>query len=134
MKQRRPPPTTNPVRRVLNVTVQDLFRTSVDVAVGREWYLWAPANECGSKWRMGLDVGGRVGVATVDFNEIRHRTDNLWGMFVALHSDWEVPCGCCVWMAGVRVEYAYTWMGILQSQNNADIGDIGLMMNFGVRF
>jgi hypothetical protein len=124
----------NPVRRDVNVTVHDVIRTSADVAVGREFYLWAPANECGSKWRAGLDVGGRVGVVRADFNEIRHRTDNLWGTFVALHSDWEVPCGSCVWLAGIRAEYSYTWTGILQAHNNADIGDIGLMMNFGVRF
>jgi hypothetical protein len=124
----------NPVRRNLDVTIRNVFRTSADVALGREFYLWAPANEDGSKWRMGADVGGRLGVVRADFNEIRHRTDNMWGAFVALHTDWEVPCGSCVWIAGARAEYSYTWTGILQSQNNADIGDIGLLMNFGVRF
>ena len=124
----------NPVRRNVEVTVNHIIRTAADVSVGREWYLWAPANEYGKKWRVGLDVGGRVGVASADFNEIRHRTDNLWGALCALHSDWEIPCGSCVWMAGIRAEYSYTWMGILQSQNNSDIGDIGLMLNLGVRF
>jgi hypothetical protein len=102
--------------------------------VGREWYLWAPADQPGSKWRVGMDLGGRVGVARADFNEITHRTDNLWGAFVAIHSDWEIPCGSCIWMAGVRTEWGYSWMGILQSFNNSDIADLGLMLNLGVRF
>jgi hypothetical protein len=79
-------------------------------------------------------VGGRIGTAKVDFNEIEHRTDNMWGAYVALHTDWEMCCGSCVWFAGARCEYGYTWMSILQSQNNSDIGDMSVLLNLGVRF
>ncbi|HEV8059461.1 MAG TPA: hypothetical protein VGP68_06295 [Gemmataceae bacterium] len=122
------------VKRDIQVTIRHLYRTFANVGVGREWYLWAPADQPGSKWRVGMDLGGRVGVARADFNEITHRTDNLWGAFVAIHSDWEIPCGSCIWMAGVRTEWGYSWMGILQSFNNSDIADLGLMLNLGVRF
>jgi hypothetical protein len=124
----------NPVRRDIDVTIRHVYRTSADLALGREFYLWAPADQPGNKWRVGFDVGGRVGVVKADFNEIEHRTDNLWGAFVAVHSDWEIPCGSCVWIAGVRAEYSYTWTSILQFQNNADIGDMSVLLNFGVRF
>jgi hypothetical protein len=124
----------NPVRRDVDVTIRHLYRTAANVALGREFYLWAPADQPGSKWRVGLDLGGRIGVVRADFNEIEHRTDNMWGAFVALHSDWEIPCGSCIWMAGIRTEFNYTWTDVLQFQNNSDIADISLMLNFGVRF
>lgn len=122
------------VKRDIQVTVRHLYRTYANLALGREWYLWAPADQPGSKWRVGMDFGGRYGVARADFNEISHRTDNMWGSFVAVHSDWEIPCGSCIWMAGVRVEWGYTTMGILQSFNDSNIADLGVMLNLGVRF
>jgi hypothetical protein len=124
----------NPVRRDIEVTVRHLYRTAASVGLGREWYLWAPADQPGSKWRVGADLGGRIGVVRADFNELTHRTDNMWGAFAAVHSDWEVPCGCCIWTAGVRAEFSYTWTDILQSFNNSDIADISVMLNVGVRF
>ena len=125
---------TTPVKRDVEVTIRHLYRTAASVGLGREWYLWAPADQPGSKWRVGADLGGRVGVVRADFNEIAHRTDNLWGAYAAIHSDWEIPCGCCIWMAGVRAEFAYTWTDVLQSFNNSDIADISIMLNVGVRF
>jgi hypothetical protein len=126
------PPT--PVKRDIDVTIRHIYRTAASVGLGREWYLWAPADQAGSKWRVGMDLGGRVGVVRADFNEIEHRTDNMWGAYVAVHSDWEIPCGSCIWMAGVRAEWSYTWTDILQSFNNSDIADASILLNVGVRF
>ena len=111
-----------------------LSQDSSIVGVGREYYLWGSADQPCNKWRVGADLGGRIGSAKVDFNEIEHRTDNLWGAYVAVHSDWEMPCGSFVWFAGLRVEYGYTWTSILQSQNNSDVGDLAVLINLGVRF
>ena len=133
VNQATAPPLT-PVLRDIDVTIRHLYRTSANLGLGREWYLWAPADQPGSKWRVGMDLGGKVGVARADFNEITHRTDNLWAAFVAIHSDWEIPCGSCIWIAGVRAEWGYTWMGILQSFNNSDIGEANILLNFGVRY
>lgn len=128
------PNAPNVVRRNLEVTILHVYRTFANVGVGREYYLWGSADEPCNKWRIGADLGGRIGTAKVDFNEIKHRTDNLWGAYVAVHSDWEMPCGSCVWFAGLRGEYGYTWTSILQSQNNSDIGDLAVLINLGVRF
>ena len=35
---------------------------------------------------------------------------------------------------GVRLEWDYTWMDILQHQNNSDLQDINLILNTGFRF
>jgi hypothetical protein len=128
------PGAPNPQRRNLDVTIKHLYRTFANVGIGREYYLWAPADQPGTHWRVGADIGGRIGAAKADFNEIKHRTDNMWGAYVALHTDWEMACGSCVWFVGARCEYGYTWMGILQSQNNSDIGDMSVLLNLGVRF
>jgi hypothetical protein len=46
----------------------------------------------------------------------------------------EIPCHCCVFTAGIRTEYGYTWCDILQSQNRTDVQDINLLITVGVRF
>ena len=56
------------------------------------------------------------------------------GVFLAVHSDLEIPCGCCIFQAGLRSEYGYTWADILQRQNNSDVQDINLLFNLGLRF
>ena len=65
---------------------------------------------------------------------IRHRTDVVGQVFFALHSDVEVPCGCCIFQAGVRVEWDYTWSDILQRQNDSNMQDLNVMINLGIRF
>jgi hypothetical protein len=116
------------------VTVRDYNRTTVNLSFGRECYLWGPVNACAGEknWRWGWDLGGRYGTAKADFHEIRHRTDVIGGIFLAAHSDFEIPCGCCVFFAGLRLEWGYTWGDILQQ--TSDVHDIGLLLNLGVRF
>lgn len=131
------------------VSVEDLNRTYFNVGFGRDWYLFGEAptylnRGCGEDgcgcgcggpvWRVGVDGGGRYGSAKLELNQVRHRTDTIAGMFVGAHSDVEIPCGCCIFQAGVRVEWDYTWMDILQEHNDADVQDINLLFTIGTRF
>src|SRR5262249_15259775 len=118
----------------IDVTFRRYNRTFVSAAFGREWYLWDPANSCGWMWRAGLDAGPRYGSNKVEMNELPHRTKVFGGVFVAVHSDVEWPCGACIYQAGIRVEYSFTASEILQDQNDADVHDIMLMFILGVWF
>jgi len=147
---------TGPQTQVLG-HVKDLDRTFVTAALGREWYLNAPANAAGWKWRAGLDIGGRIGTGRASFalepgqgfvvgpsmNNVglNHKTDTLYGLVIAIHSDIEVPWGCCTFLYGLRAEWDYTWMDILQPGNahlvhplNSQLQDVNLLVTFGVRF
>jgi len=118
----------------IDVTFNRYNRTFVNAGFGREWYLWDPANSNGWMWRAGFDFGGRWGSGKLDLNELPHRSKVLGGGFVSLHTDIEWPCGACIYQAGFRAEWSYTASEILQGQNNADVQDVLLMLNFGVRF
>jgi hypothetical protein len=122
------PPTAIPV------TLRNLHRTFADVALGREWYLHAPADACDWRWRVGGDVGGRLGTAKAEFDEIQHRTDTIYGVVTSIHTDVEKPYGCCTMSVGFRAEWDFTWMDILQRQNDSNIQDVNLLVTFGVRF
>jgi hypothetical protein len=121
----------------LDAALKSLNRTTVNVAGGREWWLWGTA-ECGRdepNLRVGFDVGGRYGTAKLDLeNGGRHRTDVISGLFASIHSDLEAPLGGCTLVAGVRGEWGYTWTDILQRQNNGDVEDLNLLFTFGVRY
>ncbi len=151
---------------VPGLPIEALNRTFVNIALGRDWYLFQPAhtylsclgggcggngcNDCGGlTWRVGIDGGARYGTAKLDLHGIqapnattgtemlvgvRHRTDTIAGAFVAVHSDVEYPCGCCTFQAGIRFEWDYTWMDILQEQNNTDVQDLNLLFTLGARF
>jgi hypothetical protein len=118
------------------VTIRSLNRTFVNAGLGKDWYLVGSAypGKCQPAWRIGIDGGGRYGSAKGEFHEIRHRTDTIGGMFAALHTEVECPVGCAILSAGFRVEWDYTWMDILQVQNNTDIADLNLLATFGVRW
>ena len=118
--------------------VRSLNRTFLTGGVGREWYMLGAAtgtrdNDC-AKWRIGYDLGGRWGSAKVDLFETLHRTDVIGGAYVAIHSDIDIPCGCCTFFGGIRGEYSYTWSDILQIQNKAEFGEFGLLFSLGVRY
>src|SRR5262249_4644434 len=116
------------------VTLRDLNRTFGNLALGREWYLTGPMDSCGLRWRFGCDVTGRFGTAKARFDEIRHITDTIYGLGLALHTDIEKQCGCCTWFAGFRTEWDYTWSDILQQQNDSNIQDVNFLITLGVRF
>lgn len=117
-----------------DVTPRGLNRTYVNLGFGREWWLSAPANGHDWMWRAGFDAGGRYGSDKVLLEEIKHRTDVMGGVFVSLHSDLEIPWGGCMLDLGFRWEWGYTWTDVLQHQNLADVQDINLMLNLGIRF
>jgi hypothetical protein len=116
------------------ITVHHYNRTFVNLAGGREWYLSGPADSSAGNWRAGFDIGGRWGTSKLDTNELVSKTDAITGVFVAVHSDIEFPCKCCLLYAGVRAEWSYTFCNILQSQNDADVQEANLMFTLGVRF
>lgn len=121
-----------PVQRV---TPTRLHTTTLNITLGEEYYLWGTAGCDGmSKCRVGWDLGGRVGKAKMDFAVERNRTDTVGGFLAGAHADWECPIGGCVFYLGGRVTYGYTWMDILQRQNDTDFQQIGAYVNTGIRF
>jgi hypothetical protein len=125
-----------PVPTTIQATLRELNRTDINAGLGYEWYLWGNAGCCNSKrWRVGIDGGGRFGSVKAEFNELSHHTDILGGVYAGLHTDWEFPVGgCCTFLAGIRAEWDYNWMDILQEQNNAQFMDVNLLLTFGVLF
>jgi hypothetical protein len=131
--------TTNPTtgalsQQVRQVTLRNLNMTDVNVAFGREWYLRVPANVCDTRWRAGIDGGARIGTDKAELHELQHRTSTGYAMSVAAHTDLEVPCGCCTFLAGLRTEWAYDWSHILQSSNASEMQEVNFLMTFGVRY
>ncbi|MFM7149116.1 MAG: hypothetical protein ACKO23_04665, partial [Gemmataceae bacterium] len=134
----------------LPVWPSSLNQTYVHLSAGHEYFLWGDPDcsnpEC--RLRAGYDVGGRWGTSKMILVKMpypeegknrnkdlfNHRVDVVGGMFLALHSDFEIPYRCCVLFAGVRTEMAYIWSDILQSQNNCDLFQLNLLFNFGARF
>ncbi len=138
------PPTPSPfpisetvVIPSLDVTVNSLNMTFVNMGAGREWWLWgsaSPGAQGGWNWRVGIDGGGRWGSARVDFNEIQHHTGVVGGMYAAFDSDLEHAFRCGIFFVGVRFEYNYIWTHLLQDQNNGDFQSLSLLFSTGVRF
>jgi hypothetical protein len=123
------------------VTVRSLNLTFANFALGREWYLWAPAATCRcghvgdeTNWRVGFDAGARWGSAKLELHEIRHRTEVVEGAFIALHSDLEVPYGGWLFVLGGRIEWDNTWMHTLLQDTPENLQSINLLMTAGVRY
>lgn len=117
---------------VPGVTIRASNRTMVGLGIGREFYLWEPADSPGSKCRVGVDGGGRYGSIRVDLNETRRLTDTIGSMFFAVHSDYEIPCKYGLFHTGIRVEWSYTWSDVLQQSSDAQ--DINVFWTVGMRF
>lgn len=137
-------PTTNPITGQNGTTTIPSIATAVrsynqtmgNLGIGKEWYLTGCADVTTDhvNWRVGVDGGGRYGAAKVELTGLRHETDVVGGMFIALHSDVELPWGNCLLQAGVRTEYGYTWSDILQHQNDADVQYINVLVTAGLRY
>jgi hypothetical protein len=128
-----------------DVSVHGLNMTFFNVELGREWYLTGAANSPCNRWRAGFDWGGRLGSAKVllhdrgptgtDFFGGFHRTDVVYGVYAAIHTDYEIPCGgCCTFLIGLRGEWDYNWMDILQSRNDSNMQELNFLITTGVRF
>jgi hypothetical protein len=126
------------------VNVREYHRTSVNFAIGREWYLVQPAYVPGRHLRVGFDSGGRWGASRVNLNDVSpgtpepppllHKYDVYGAFFTALHTDLEFPCSDCSWfITGLRLEWNYNWSSILPGQKS-DLQDVNLLWTFGYRF
>jgi hypothetical protein len=111
-----------------------LHRTHVTAAAGREWYLYVWPQDNGPALRAGFDVGGGLGTARADFVEVHHRTDVIYRLAIGVHTDLEIPRGCCTFLIGFRMEWDHDWMDILQSQSNSNIQDANLLLSVGFRY
>jgi hypothetical protein len=119
----------------MQVEPQALHRTCVNAGFGREWYLYVWGNDCGPAWRAGFDGGPGLGSSRIDLNQVRHRQEFFWRARVAIHTDLEVPHGCCTYFIGARAEWEHDWMGgLLQSQNNSNLQDANFLLTLGVRY
>jgi len=122
--------------------VRFLNRTSFNYGLGRDIWLNGPGavgEETFGNWRLGADVGGRYGTASVGFEPAsepggsRRRQAIYNGVYVGTGLNWEKPFGATTLFAGIRAEWGYNWMNML-IPNNSDISDVNILMNFGVRF
>lgn len=118
----------------VDASLSNLNRTFVDFGIGREWYLMGTADCEGRRWRAGVDAGGRWGTAKAEFNQIRSRTEAITGTYFNVHSDVEMSWGCCLLLAGLRLEYDYTWLNGIIQQKGTTLQDLNLLFNFGVCF
>lgn len=115
------------------LTLHEINRTWANFGLGKQWWLTNPANAAGTRWRWGIDGGGRYGTENVEFHEISHHSMINSGLYCAVHTDLEFPCGCCTFVTGLRAEYAYTWSSLLH-EFDADVQDFNILLNFGVRY
>ena len=118
------------------VTPSNLNQSALRLAIGQEYYFLGDADPAdgGLKWRAGWDAGGTLGTQKLDTDEIRHLNGTTGGVLAAIHSDVEMPYGQCIFQAGVRAEYRYTWSNILQSQNDTNLSTLNILLSAGVRF
>jgi hypothetical protein len=121
----------------VRVSVHSLNRTFADLGLGREWYVWAPADAPESRLRMGADFGGRWGSATVRFIGPQpappHHQQVCEAVYAAIHSDFEWSCGRWTFLAGLRLEYSFTWSNIFDT-GRGNMQDLVALVNLGVRY
>jgi len=121
-------------------TVRDLHRTMVNLNFGRERYLRGSYHSDGWRLRAGWDAGIRWGTTRLDVNDATNNGsfDRFnswdWGPVVAGHTDLEIPCGCCSWQIGCRVEWEEIHNPRLPIGFPRDIRDVNLLVNLGVRY
>jgi len=129
------------------ITVRNLYRTYLNVGLGRDWFMFAPNDLSegeGANLRYGVDVAGRLGTSHLDanlfggappFDYLRY-SDIYGGLALALHANVEVPIGgSWIFSFGVRTEYVYSWVDYVTGpdvQNN--LYDVNLLLTTGLRF
>src|SRR5262249_31426179 len=132
-----------PENTIVNIpsTVHALNRTEGTLSFGREYYVRGSARNCeGCRWRIGWDVGMRWGTTRLDLNfgdPDHFNRLNSWnyGPVGSLHSDLEIPHGCCTFYAGFRVELDDTFNNGLQNVlhfSDNGLADVNLLLTLGV--
>lgn len=115
-------------------TLSEYNRTMVGLGLGRTWYLSGNGLDGGPNWRVSLDGGGRWGSSSATFSSLQHTSDVVGGVYVGLQSDVEMPMPCvsCIFVGGLRTEWAYTWSDILDQPS--DVQDFSVLLHVGVRY
>lgn len=127
------------------VVLTSVNRTFANIGLGQERWILHPVTCCGDNgwnWRWGYDGGFRYGTVRLDGNVAPTLPTNpsgyarfnnrQYGIYYALHTDLEKPCGCCTYLIGARVEWSYDWIGTFGSRS--DIEGLQLLFTTGVRF
>ena len=122
------------------VNLRSLTRTSVNIGLGREWWMLHAANcHDATNWRFGIDMGGRYGSAHGDFGVIGNptayvrRNDVFGGYYIGINNTLEVPVGGWHALFGLRTEYGATYGDIVPSGGN-QIHDLNVWFTTGLRF
>lgn len=122
--------------------IRGLHRTAVNVAIGRDWWLWGAGNpgfEQGPNLRWGVDLGGRYGTAHVDLvpnsqeNSYSRRQNVFEGVYASAHLDYERPFGGWIWYAGLKVQYGVDWTNIVPPIEG-DVQYVNILLTSGIRF
>jgi hypothetical protein len=144
-----PVPVTNALGNVSDelhrVSMINLYRTFVGAGIGREWFLLGPTFTGNVNWIAGIDGGFRYGTARIDMHDFAsdspsgfvRTTDQLYGGYVGLHTDLEIPHNCCTFLVGFRTE----WSGMVlrngsffNTINDQGLYDVNFLLTLGVRF
>jgi hypothetical protein len=121
-------------------SVSTLNRTFGNFALGREVYLRGLAHQEGFHWRAGADLGLRYGTDRLDLHDYLQGSNyervNKWGYgwVASLHTDLEMPCGCCTWVVGFRAEIDQDYAHQLFAGQKSYLTDVNLLGNIGVRY
>ncbi len=123
--------------------VREVRRTSLNFAIGRDYFLNGPGvvgSEPGyGNFRTGWDVGGRWGTSSVGFEPFgdpdgyRRRQSIFHGLYLAGNATWEKPMGSWTFYLGGRVEWGYYWANMLPP-NDGDFREVNILLMTGVRF
>lgn len=134
-------PTVVPDRFVQS-GIRGIRRSSFNFAFGRDMWLMGDGTTGGmqgTNWRVGGWVGGRYGTSSVDINPLDEvdgysRRQNVFhGIYVGVHTTFDVPMGAWVWTNGVRAEYGYDWTNLVPPiQGN--LHNINVLFTTGIRF
>lgn len=118
----------------IDTGIVSLNQTFVNMSGGREIYFLGDALNKEKSCRAGFDVGGRYGTQSADLTNYPEMDKVVGAVFLAAHSDMQIPLGKAALMTGIRLEWDYSWSNIFQSQNNSELANIGLLFNFGLLF
>jgi hypothetical protein len=125
-----------------SVTIRDLHRTAVSMALGHDWFMFCPGptgSGDGMNLRYGFDGGARWGTGHLDLNPVNSpggyvRLHSVYGAaFAAFHVNWEVPMGGWTLLMGMRGEWSYSFMNLLPNQST-HLNDINVLATAGVRW
>ena len=130
-------------RTTFEAGLRELRRTSLNFGIGRDFFLNGPGavgcDQGYSNFRLGWDVGGRWGTASVGFEPFgdpggyRRRQDVFHAVYGAGQGTWEQPMGGWTFYLGGRIEYGYYWTNLIPP-NDGDFREVNLLLLTGVRF